>query len=508
MNQMRNQMLYYHHSLKAYGIALLIFITFIFCNSTLSGQDEVMRLTLQDAVEIARDQSPDALIAKHRFRSSYWQYRSFRASYLPYLMFTGSLPQYSRQIQSTYLGDEGTVFSYQNENGLYGRLSLNQQIGFTGGSLSLSSDLLRIDNFISDTSYYRSSLLSISFNQPIFGYNQFKWERKTEPMRYEEAKKKYIEDMEQVAVTASNHFFNLLQAQIEKEIALINQANYDTLFKIAQGRYNLGKIAENDLLQLELQFLRSNSNVKEKELNFENELFNFKSFLRIKNEDKIELIIPDEFEKFFVEAAKAIEEARYNSSTAVAFQRRLIDAESQLAQAKYEQRFNANLNVTYGLDNSKPYIENLNENPSDMRYLELGLSVPILDWGVAKGKIKMAESNQELERTAIEQEQIDFDQQVFLLVSRFNMQYDQVQIAAKADAVAQKGYNITKARYLIGKISITDLNIAQAESNSSKGNYINTLSTYWRNYYQLRRLTLFDFENNMPITVDYKELLQ
>jgi outer membrane protein TolC len=82
-----------------------------------------------------------------------------------------------------------------------------------------------------------------------------------------------------------------------------------------------------------------------------------------------------------------------------------------------------------------------------------------------------------------------------------------VVIAAKTDTVAQKGYAITKARYLIGKISITDLNIAQAESDQSKSNYINALWTYWRNYYNLRRLTLFDFEYNMPIAVDHRELL-
>ena len=48
-------------------------------------------------------------------------------------------------------------------------------------------------------------------------------------------------------------------------------------------------------------------------------------------------------------------------------------------------------------------------------------------------------------RTTIEQDQIDFDQEVFLLVTRFNMQHDQVIIAAKADTVAQKGYEVTKA---------------------------------------------------------------
>ena len=468
---------------------------------------EINKLHLDDVVEIARQQSPDALLAKHQFRSSYWEYRSYRASYLPELLFRGSIPQYTQGIRTDYLPTIGTVFTPIDENKLYGNLSLNQQIGATGGSLSLYSDLLRVDNFISDTSYFRSSLVNITYNQPLFSHNPLKWQRKVEPLVYEEAKKKYIEDMEQVSITAANYFFNLLLAQIEKQIGIINQANYDTLYKIALGRYNLGKIAENDLLQLELQYLRSNASVKEKELDFENQLFRLKSYLRINDEEKIELVIPDDFKPFVVEAAKAIEQAKYNSSTALSFQRRLIESESELAFAKYDGRFDADLRLSYGLDNSRQYLDELRLNPSDAQTIELGLSIPILDWGVARGKIKKAESNQEIVRTSIEQEQIDFVQEIFLKVTRFNMQFEQVQIAAKADTVAQKGYDITKARYLIGKISITDLNIAQAESNSSKSSYINSLWNYWRSYYELRKLTLFDFEKNMLIQVDYKELL-
>jgi outer membrane protein TolC len=486
-------------------------VFFVFANfTTLSAQDELRILTLDDAIEIARQQSPDALMAKHRFRSSYWQYRSFRASYLPSLTLYGTLPDFDRSIR-TISTVEGEVFSPQTTNRIYGGLSLNQRIGLTGGTLSLNSNLSRIDNIFEnpDTTYtqYSSSLLNITYRQPIFQYNSFKWEQKIEPMVYDEAKKKYVEDMEQVSLTTTNYFFNLLAAQIQEKIALINQANYDTLYKIAVGRYNLGKIAENDLLQLELQYLRANSAVKEAELDVDNQLFRFKSFLRIQDDLDIDLIIPDDFIQFFVNAEKAIEEARYNNSEALGFTRRLIEAESSVAMAKLDGRFDAELFAVYGLTNNATIIEELNNNPLDQQQIQLGITLPLLDWGVARGRIKMAESNQELVRTSVEQEQIDFDQEVFLKVAQFNMQFDQVKIAAKSDTVAQKGYDITKARYLIGKISITDLNIAQAEANSSKGNYINALWTYWRNYYDLRRLTLFDFERNQPIQVDYMELL-
>jgi outer membrane protein TolC len=324
---------------------------------------------------------------------------------------------------------------------------------------------------------------------------------------YKEAEQKYLEDMEQVSITASNYFFNLLLMQIREKIAIINQANYDTIYKIAYGRYTLGKIAENELLQLELQYLRSNSTVEEAHLNTDNAMFQFKSFLRIKDDTPIELFPPYDFTPFVVEYTKAIEFARVNNSRSLGFERRLVEAESEVNRAKMDGRFDADLYAVYGLTQSSIEMDQVYRNPVDQQQLRLGITMPILDWGVARGNIKMAESQQELVRTSVEQEQIDFDQEILLNIARFNMQFQQVRISAKADTVAQKSYEITKARYMIGKISVTDLNIAQSESDNSKSSYISALRTYWNYYYAIRKLTLFDFEHNRPIEVNYKELL-
>lgn len=494
------------------SLVLLISITLVQTESY--SQEETRTLTLGDAIEIARLQSPDALMAKHRFRSKYWQYKSFKASYLPYLTLRGNIPDFDQSIKKIDAVG-GSVYDAQTSSIVDVGLSLTQRIGLTGGTVSLNSNLARLDNFQdSVTSFqYSSTLINVAYSQPLFQYNAYKWERKIEPMIYKEAKKEYLENMEQVSVTATNYFFNLLLTQIEERIAIINQANYDTLYKIAQGRFNMGNIAENELLQLELQFLRANSEVQEAQLSLDNELFRFKSFLRIKDETDIELRIPDDINPFIVSTMLAVEQARYNSSEAISFERQLIEAASEVAYAKQNERFDANLYAVYGLTNNPdPYnpvqeIGDLAKNPIDQRRFGLGITVPILDWGVARGKIKMAQSKQEIVRTTVEQDQIDFDQEVFLLVNRFNMQHNQVVIAAKADTVAQKGYEVTKARYLIGKITITDLNIAQTESDRSKSSYINTLRMYWSNYYNLRRLTLYDFENERSIEVDHDELL-
>ncbi len=137
-------------------------------------------------------------------------------------------------------------------------------------------------------------------------------------------------------------------AQISEKIAVINLANYDTLYKIAQGRYNLGKIAENDLLQLELQYLRAGSTVKDAALEVDNQLFRFKSYPRITEDAKFELIAPDRITPFIVVARAAIERHDANNPQSLSFNRRLMEAESEVAKAKYDGRFDAEVFAVYG----------------------------------------------------------------------------------------------------------------------------------------------------------------
>ena len=119
----------------------------------------------------------------------------------------------------------------------------------------------------------------------------------------------------------------------------------------------------------------------------------------------------------------------------------------------------------------------------------------------------MAQSNMEVVKTSIAQQTIDFEQNVFLEVMQFNMQDEQVMIQAKADTVAQRSYDVSKNRFYIGKISVTDLNITIKEKDSAKRNYISSLRRYWSYYYNIRQLTLYDFQNNLELTENFDQLI-
>ena len=45
-----------------------------------------------------------------------------------------------------------------------------------------------------------------------------------------------------------------------------------------------------------------------------------------------------------------------------------------------------------------------------------------------------------------------------------------------------------------GNVTITDLNIAQQEKDQNRRAYIQSLRDYWTAFYEMRQLTLYDFE--------------
>lgn len=484
---------------------LFLFLLLIsFANHSISQQK--LELSLEETIRLAREQSYDALIARHTYLGNYWEYRTHLANLRPNLNLNSTVLNYRNSIDKVST-TQGDVFYYGNQNNSNINLALNQAVPFSGGSFFIQSNLERLDDFLdSDKPIdYSSSPFRIGYSQPLFSFNSLKWERKIEPLLYEEAKRSYTESMEAVSLKAINYFFDFANSKIELEIARINYSNNDTLYKIAEGRFNIGTIARNDLLQIELGFLTAQSNLKQAQLNYEIKQFQLQSFLGFNELVDIELIIPQNTPKAEVDYQRTLELARKNSIEMLTQQRRLLESEREVSRAKSQSRFQADLYASYGLTNQSPVVGDAYRNLDNSLLVNIGVSLPIIDWGKGKGLVQIARSNQEVIQTSVRQNLVEFDQQVYLLVREFNIQEDQFLIAAKADTVAMNKYEVTKQRFLIGKIDVLQLNIAQTEKDSNRRGYISALRNYWVNYYNLRRLTHFDFIENKPITTDFDQ---
>ncbi len=466
-------------------------------------------LTITEVLEMAEDYSPQSILAKHQFRAAYWEYRTYQAEFLPSITLNGTVPNFNRSLVRYQLEDGTYKYIEENSNTISAGLGLNQNIGLTGGRIFASSNLERTDFFgLKKGTNFMSVPIQIGFNQPLFGFNEFKWKKKIEPIKYLEAKRNYISSMETIAGEAIRYFFDLVLAQQNLKTAQLNYANTDTLYQIARGRYNIGTIAENELLQMELSYLNAGSSVNEAEIDLQLKKFRLKSFLGLKDEYDVELIVPDFFPKTKLQYDRVLSLAKTNNPSILQFERRLIESDRNVAQAKANRGFSANLYATYGLTQRAEEFQNVYVDPMDQQGVRVGISIPILDWGLGSGRVKMAESSREVVRTNIQQSLTDFEQDIYLKVMQFNLQENQLQLAGKADTIAQSRYNVTKERFLIGKIDVIELNIAQTERDNARNRYIAAMRNYWQFYYEMRKLTQFNFIDNKPIEVEFEALIR
>ncbi|WP_405565846.1 TolC family protein [Polaribacter sp. Asnod6-C07] len=475
-----------------------ILITFCFLLS-ISVQSQ-QQITLEEAIAIAQKKSPEYKALINQNQASYWQFRNYQAGFLPQLRLDATLPSYSNSI-NRLTNDQGEdIFVQTNQSRLEGVLSLNQNLAFTGGTLSFSSQIERVDLFTNDATRFSVIPFSINYSQNSLFYNEFKWDKKIEPLMYEEAKRDFIEGMEDISLNTTRRYFALLKAQVQAKIAQSNLSNQDTLFQISKGRFRMGKIAENDLLQIELSVLNSKNDVTTNQINIKRTSQNLSRYLDLETEN-ILLNTPKELSTFTVTVEKALEEAKANRKAVIEFRRKRLQAEQDVAEVKGSNRLQLRLNANFGISQQGDVFNNLFQDYNQQQNVSLSIGIPILDWGVSKSKRKLVEANKDLVNTNIEQDEQEFEQEIYLHTLNWQNQRNFLETAKKAQEIAIKRYDITKKRFILGKITITDLNLALQEKDTSVLSYLNSLEKFWTDYYTLRRLTLYDFIKNEKIKV-------
>jgi len=481
--------------------SILYIVVFIagFCNARGQSPSDTIRLTLQQVVEMAKNKSIASKQASTVKETKYWEWRTYTSNYKPQLSLSGTLPGYSKTFNQV-VQPNGTIqfqpIHYDNSSL---NLSFSQTIEQTGGTVYGTTQLQRFTDFDRNNVLYNGVPFGIGLSQPLFQYNSLKWDRKIEPLKYNESKQAYTENMENIAITANGYFFDLLLAQVNLQIAETNLDNTKKIMLIADEKLELGKISKNEILQLQLEQLTSQKSVGIAKRDMEIAMLNLRAYTGLGDADKIALLLPGETINMQVSSEQVLKEAYANRSDAIAFVRRIAEAKRDVAQARSTSRLNATLTAQLGYSNSAPTVPKVYQSLQNQQLLQVGFAIPVLDWGRSKAKVKTAEANMQLTEYEVEQDKQLFTQQIVTQVTLFDMMRDQVMLTAKTDSIATEKYEIAKSRYVLGNLSVTDLSIAFQEKDQAKRDYIAALRDFWGAYYQLRYLSLYDFENNTKI---------
>ena len=467
-------------------------------------------MNLSETIHIACNQSVEALEARQAFISTYWAYRSYKASRLPSFYMYGNMMNFDRSLTLLQNPEDGTL-NYVSSNNLQNSVGLqvNQNITFTGGTLSVATDLSRIDQFgMNKSQTWYSRPVTVSYYQPLFTYNQFKWDKKIEPKEYEKGKREYLERMEDITIDAVYAYHNLLLAKTNNAISKSNFQNSGNMLKIAGERLQLGDVTKAEYLQLELRVLNDSISINETAVAVRQAQMQLNSLLGYDESYEIVPDAEDRLPDIQMDYELVMEKSLKNSSFGLRNELSLLNAESDVAYAKASRGFSFSLNARFGMSQTGPEFSQAYKDLLDQETVGITFSIPIFDWGLGKGKVQKAKAAQEVVRAQVQQSENDYRRQLYTAVNQFNNQRQQCLVSRKAMFIASERYELTMHRFREGNASVTDLNMAQSENDSALRQYISDLCNFWIYYYTLRQHTLYDFIKGCDLEIDIYEMIE
>lgn len=461
-----------------------------------------LTLTLERTITLAADSSLDAFRYKNMYLAGYWEYRTYKAGRLPSLTLNLTPAQYRRYFTQRY-DSEADIDVYRKQQSFYagGQLEIQQNFDLLGGTFYLDTDLDYMRYFGDQTYNQFSSVpIRLGYQQNLLGYNAFKWERKIEPLKYEKVKKELLYNVEQMSEQATTYFFALAMAQVEYDLAKENVATTDTLYRTGQERHKIASISQADLLTLKLDAVNARNTLKNAEIALKRAMFSLASYLNFDKNTEIRLRLPSRPRDMEISIDKALELARANNPTFLDLRQQVLEAQRQVDKTKKEAMFNAQINASVGFNQVSKNIQDAYKNLQQQEIVSLSVSIPLVDWGVRKGKHNVAKNNLVVTETSAKQKELTVEEDVIMTVGDFNIQQALIGSAEEAVDLAETAYSETKQRFMIGKADINSLTLSLNRQQEAQRNYISALQNYWLSYYKIRKLTLHDFETGVSLS--------
>ena len=467
-------------------------------------------LNMQQVVRLAQENSITAMSNRNNFVARYWSYRSFKAELLPSLNISANLMQFNRslvQLQDYQTGALSYRANYNMSNDA--TLYFSQNIPWTGGTVSLSTSLQRLDQYSPArlTSYYAQPIY-LSYMQSLSGYNRFKWDRRTEPKQYEMAKRQYIESMELVSQTAVAYFWNCVSAMENRERAVKSFEDSKRLFEAGQTRFAMGTITRDQLMQIEVSMLNDSLQLSSAQVSLHSALNRLCSYIGYKEDTELHLQVDYDIPDVTLDYDDVLERALQNSSFNLNQEILYVETERSVAQARSNRGISASVNARFGMSGSADRFDDTFIQLKDQEVVGVSLNIPIMDWGVGRGRVRMAEAQARTTRNSLEQSMTDYRQDLLTQVMQFNNQRSRCEIARRAARLAEDSYELALKNFGTGTMTMTQLDQLKEKRDNALSSYVSNVASFWDYYFGIRRTTLYDYKSGTDITAEFDRLVR
>ena len=178
---------------------------------------------------------------------------------------------------------------------------------------------------------------------------------------------------------------------------------------------------------------------------------------------------------------------------------RRLEAQKSLYSSELQNRFNANTNLSYGMNQYARNLAKVYSNPSVQQSVSVGFTIPFSIWGVNRNNAQIAKNNYQSFVISMEKEIVEFENEIFKTINSYNRNVNLWFIAERSYQLAQEQYKLTVQEFALGRTSAYELIASQQEQSTALQNYYNSVRTVYESYFKLREMTLYDFEKEIEL---------
>ncbi len=475
-----------------------ILILFIFSFNLIFSQES---LIINDAIEMALTSSNLSRKANTELTYSETDNNIFRKRFLPNIYLSSTFPAITKSVTQVTTPEGQDIFVNQNQAYYDLTLNVEQNEPLFGGVFTLSSFFNRIDLFgdFNNKTYY-STPFSLSYSNTSFFFNPNKYEKNINRLKLYEANLEYNVAIENIVYkTVEKYFNNYINSENIKD-NYEAQKSQKEIYNIAKKRFQIGSVNKGDLLSLELNILNTESTINDltsKQKTSQKELATIIKY----DADSLQLKLPtNNIISLDITYQTALAKMLENDLLMNTLKRQRAEKDLEIRKQKSEDKLTFDISASAGLSNTGESFSKSTSNLQTQQSFSVSLKYYLFDFGKNKQKVKLLNLEKESLENTYSIEIDELKEELYSLVDLLKNNQQKIIVLKKKLEVSKERYAFLKSRFSLGKGTISNLNLSQRENREIGNEYLETIQDIWLSYYKIRKLTMYDFENDKAIS--------
>lgn len=457
-------------------------------------------LVLGEALEIAEKNSPTILKTRLNLVRSQENLNAQNAALKSNFSLSINPIGYS---QNRSFNDLISQWNSTRTTESYSLLTVSQPIVLTDAKVSLVNRFGYKDSYseyTDNTNKGFSNSLSLNLDQPLFTHNRTKLQLKELTLALENAELNYAIQFLSLEKEVTTAFYYVYQQQQSLDIAYQAYQNMLKSYEVSKNKVEAGISAREEMFQAELNLATTKSDYENKQVALENAKDDFKLLIGMSLYEDL-IVLPNiSVDTVSIDIAFATSQGLANRMELRQREIAIETSQFDLIDTKALNEFRGSLGLSIGLFGDNDNFGKVYESPTGNQSVSLSFSIPLWDWGERKSRIKATEATIETANISMEEEKNNIILTIRKVYRNLLNLRNQIEIARQNVTNAQLTYDLNLEKYKNGDLTGMDLNIYQNQLSEKQLSYTNSLISYKLELLNLKIQTLYDFENNTPVT--------